>query len=64
MTSVLFGSMPIAVIKCSHCKSIWEWSSQPKLRGFAACDILRHNRDIVPTGAIPRVVHLKTLIYV
>ena len=34
VTSVLFGSMLIAVIKCSHCKSVWEWSSQPKIRGL------------------------------
>ena len=40
MTSVLFGSMLIAAIKCPHCKSVWEWSSQPKIRGFAASDIL------------------------
>ena len=40
MTSVLFGSMLISVVKSSRCKSVWEWSSQPKIRGFAACDIL------------------------
>ena len=32
--------MLVAAIKCSKCKSIWEWGSQPKIRGYAVGDIL------------------------
>ena len=39
VSSVLIGSMLDAVIKCSYCKSRWEWCSQPNIRGFAAGDI-------------------------
>ena len=45
--------MLIAVIKCSHCKSVWEWPSQPKIWGFAACDILLSGA-ILFSGNLPK----------
>ncbi len=53
VSSVLKGSMLIAVIKCSHCKSIWEWCSQPKIRGYAAGDILLSGA-ILFSGNLPK----------
>ena len=46
VTSVMKGSMLVAAIKCSKCKSIWEWCSQPKIRGYAVGDILQSGARI------------------
>ena len=50
--SVLKGSMLVAVVQCSHCKSTWEWCSQPKIRGYAVGDILL-SAAILFSGNLP-----------
>ena len=40
VSSVVIGSMLVAAMKCAPCKSVWEWCSHPKIRGYAAGDIL------------------------
>ena len=53
VSSVLKGSMLVAVVKCSQCKSLWEWCSQPKIRGYAAGDILLSGA-ILFSGNLPK----------
>ena len=53
VTSVLTGSMLVAAIKCSKCKSIWEWCRQPKIRGYAIGDILLSGA-IIFSGNLPK----------
>ena len=53
VTSVLKGSMLVAVIKCSKCKSNWGWHSQPNIRGYAVGDILLSGA-IIFSGNLPK----------
>ena len=53
ITSVLKGSMLVAIIKCSKCKSIWEWCSQQKIRGYAVGDMLLSGA-IICSGNLPK----------
>ena len=53
VSSVVIGSMLVAAMKCAHCKSFWEWCSQPKIKGCAAGDILLSGA-ILFSGNLPK----------
>ena len=53
VSSVMMGSMLLVVIKCSHCKSVREWCSQPKIRRMSVGDILLSGA-LLFSGSPPR----------
>ena len=53
VSSVVIGSMLVAAMKCARCKSFWEWCSQPKIRAYAAGDILLSGA-ILFSGNLPK----------